>query len=391
MKTLLIRGPLLSQSGYGVHARQIFKWALENTDYEIIAQVLPWGITPWYTNGDACNGLIGEIFQRTAPINVKCDLSFQIQLPNEWDTSLAHKNVGVTAVVETDKCSQDWVRACKRMDAVVVPSSFSKSVLTNSGHNGKNLYVIHESYIEECEGDYSENFPFTTSVNFLLFGQITDVNVEADRKNTFNAIKWFCETFSETVGGDVYPDDVGLIVKTNFGRNSKIDFHHTKKQLEAYIKNVRKGNHPKIYLLHGHMSNEEVVGLYKNNKLLALLAPTRGEGYGLPILEAAACDLPVIATNWSGHLDFLGDKNWMKIEKRTVKVPDAKIDNQIFVKDSKWAEPLEFSYKQKLKYASMNMNETKKAAKILGESVRKNFSHKKIVKDYNKLLRRLKC
>lgn len=391
MKTMLIRGPLLSQSGYGVHSRQIFKWALENTDYQIFVQVLPWGITPWYTNSDACDGLIGEIFKRTAPINTKCDVSMQIQLPNEWDTSLAKTNIGVTAVVETDICSKEWVSACNNMSAVVVPSKFCKQTLLNSGHSGKNLFVISESFIDECNLPIRESYPFRTSVNFLLFGQITDMNVETDRKNTFNAIKWFCETFEETVGDDVHPDDVGLVIKTNCGTNSKIDYNLTKRQLQAYIKNVRKGNYPKIYLLHGHMTNEEVVGLYKHPKLLALLAPTRGEGFGLPILEAAACDLPVIATNWSGHLDFLGDDHWLKVEKRTVMVPAGKIDGRIFVENSKWAEPLEFSYKQKLRYAAMNMVDVKSQAKKLGEKVRSKFSHKVIVEDYNKLFRRLKC
>lgn len=391
MKTMLIRGPLLSQSGYGVHARQIFKWACENTNYNIFVQVLPWGITPWYTNKDDCNGLIGEIFKRTAPPNSMCDVSIQVQLPNEWDTSLARKNIGVSAIVETDICNPSWVNDCYKMDAVVVPSTFSKEVLCNTGHNGRNLHVIPESFIDECNADHRENFRFETSVNFLLFGQITDMDTEGDRKNTFNAIKWFCETFSETVGNDVNPDDVGLVIKTNLGRNSKIDYNLTKSKLKEYISHVRNGNYPKIYLLHGHMTNKEVVGLYKHPKLLSLVAPTRGEGYGLPILEAAACNLPVIATNWSGHLDFLGKDNWLPVEKRIVQVPHSKIDNNIFVQNAKWAEPLEFSYKQRLKYAATNMTKIKRNAKILGADVREKFNFDTIAVKYNKLFKNLRC
>jgi glycosyltransferase involved in cell wall biosynthesis len=37
--------------------------------------------------------------------------------------------------------------------------------------------------------------------------------------------------------------------------------------------------------------------------------PTRGEGWGLPIFEAMAMGLPVIATNWSGQVDFMNENN----------------------------------------------------------------------------------
>ena len=88
---ILIRGPLLSQSGYGVHSRQIFRWML-NKGYDVTCQVLPWGITPWYLNPESLSGLIGQIMKRTGTPEQKFDMSFQIQLPDEWDSSLASKN-----------------------------------------------------------------------------------------------------------------------------------------------------------------------------------------------------------------------------------------------------------------------------------------------------------
>ena len=144
-----IKGPLLSISGYGVHARQIARWAFSQ-DFHVTAEITPWGSTPWYTDREECSGLIDKIMEASRPVSAKPQYSFQIMLPNEWDPTLAHKNFGVTAVVETDKCSKEWVKACQQMDHVIVPSEFSKRCLINSGLKSKRVTVIPESFIDQC-------------------------------------------------------------------------------------------------------------------------------------------------------------------------------------------------------------------------------------------------
>ena len=103
MKQVVVRGPLITSSGYGEHSRQVFRWAKSKKDWNVSAQLTPWGNTTWLINPDYMNGLIGEIMQCSGPIErSNSDISFQIQLPNEWDPLLARFNVGVTAAVETD-------------------------------------------------------------------------------------------------------------------------------------------------------------------------------------------------------------------------------------------------------------------------------------------------
>ena len=60
-KRVLLRGPLLSQSGYGTHARQLVNWLLSRQDLTVAFDVTPWGATPWYINKNDQNGLIGKI------------------------------------------------------------------------------------------------------------------------------------------------------------------------------------------------------------------------------------------------------------------------------------------------------------------------------------------
>ena len=68
---------------------------------------------------------------------------------------------------------------------------------------------------------------------------------------------------------------------------------------------TRKGQFPRVHVLHGQMNESEVASLYRHEKIKGIVSLTRGEGFGLPTLEAAASGLPVIATGWSGHMDFL--------------------------------------------------------------------------------------
>ena len=148
-KRVLLRGPVLTQSGYGVHARQIAKWLFSRSDINLEIQALPWGETPWLINSDLHQGLVGRIMEKTVdPTGRKYDVSFQIQLPNEWDTKLATKNIGITAGIETDICNPEWITACNKMSMVVVPSKHVEKSMKDSGNINVPMHVIPESYPE---------------------------------------------------------------------------------------------------------------------------------------------------------------------------------------------------------------------------------------------------
>ena len=102
MIRVLLRAPVLTVSGYGVHSRQIFKWLESRDDVELYVQPLNWGNTTWMINPDMEGGLVQRIMDKSKDFSGKYDLSFQVQLPDEWDPSIASKNVGVSAFVETE-------------------------------------------------------------------------------------------------------------------------------------------------------------------------------------------------------------------------------------------------------------------------------------------------
>lgn len=383
MKRVVLRGPVLTQSGYGVHCRQVAKWLLSKSETEVKFQALPWGDTPWILDQKYDDGLIEKIMQNTVdlevPVDQRFDLSFQLQLPNEWDTKIAYRNIGLTAGVETDVCNPEWVQACNKMDMVIVPSKHSLDCIKKSGELKVPSAVVPESFCDEILSDSPpvDGLPtFSTDFNFLIFGQITGDNPMNDRKNIFFTIKWLCEVFKDD-------QNVGIVLKTNLGRNTHIDKRRTQQLVETLLKECRRGQFPRLHLLHGEMSNFDVAALYKHPQIKALVSLTRGEGYGLPILEAAASGLPVIATEWSGHTDFLNHGRYIPVAYNLKQIHPSRVDNKIFVQQAKWAEVIEEDFKKKVSKFRTSPSVPQGWATELSTVVKLKYNHKEICKNYD--------
>lgn len=380
MKNVLVRAPLLSVSGYGVHSRQVFEWAKSINTWNVSTQVLNWGNTTWYLNPDAENGLIGEIMSRSTNQTKDFDISIQVQLPNEWDPNVAKYNIGVTAAVETDKCNPAWVDAVNKMSVVIVPSDHVKRTLMTSGNVTTPIHVIGEWFIPEILTHKDPlDIKFKTNFNFLIVSQMTSQNSADDRKNILDTLKWMLDVFKDD-------KDVGIILKTNFGRGTKIDKKFTQDNVEKFINQNRKGAFPRIYLMHGTMTSEEIARLYRHPTIKCYVNLTRGEGFGLPILEASVAELPVIATNWSAHLDFMKLGKFIPVDYTLIDIPASKVDGNIFVANTKWAQPLEADFKKRLQKFRSSYDAPKQWAHELSKKCIEKFSREAILKQYNDLV-----
>lgn len=385
---VVLRAPVFTCSGYGIHARQIASWLLaaeKAGKISLTIQPVNWGNTPWYLDGSKLGGLVGELQQHCTAVTAAPDVSIQLQLPNEWDPKFAAVNIGITAAVESDRCNPAWVEACNRMTHVVVPSDHVRKTLEASGKVTVPLSVVPEAFPQEflsyplgitALSEKLDTLP--TKFNFLVFGQLTG-DAGNDRKNTYNTLRWLSETFA----GD---KDVGIILKTNSSRNTKIDRSITETSIKRALDSFRKPNHPPVYFLHGDMSSHELKSLYCHDSVKALVSLSRGEGWGLPILEAAACDMPVIATDWSGHLDFMSCGKFLKVNYDLKPIPQSRVDGQIWIAGTKWAEPREGDFKQKVAKFRIAPTVPKQWAVELGAAVREKFSPQTVLTTYDQVL-----
>lgn len=381
-KSVLLRAPVLTQSGYGVHARQIARWLFDHEDewdLDISCELLIWGQTGWIIDKDAENGLIAKLLHASTSQKPIYDVTLQLQLPNEWNPALGRFNVGLTAGVETDRCNPGWIQCVNSMHLVIVPSQFVKTMFESSGQVTTPIVVIPEAFIDECQSGGAIDLELSTDFNFLVFGQVTGNNPENDRKNLAYTIKWLAETFANR-------PDVGVVLKTNVVRNAKVDAIMTVNMLSKLVSEVKKGPGPRFHLLHGSLTNKEVVGLYTHPKIKALVSLTHGEGFGLPLLEAAASGLPVIVPGWSGHTDFLKHGRYLKLEHKLGPIHESRVDSSIFMPGAQWAFPQEADVKAKLAKFYDSNSVPKQWALDLQKKLLPLYNHEAIARQYDSIL-----
>ena len=353
-KKVLLKGPLLTRSGYGEQARFALRSLRSREDlFEIFIQPLQWGKTSWINDTSEERQWIDYTIEKTIghlQQGGQFDISLQVTIPNEFER-ISPINIGYTAGIETTKVAHQWIQKVNEMTRVIVVSNHSKRVFQNTEYQAQNNQTGEQVTLRTQVPVESVNYPVkeinnlpdlelnvTTPFNFLTVAQF------GPRKNLQNTIKWFIDEFRD--------EEVGLIIKSNIAKNSFIDRATLHKDLKIFL-NQFGDKKCKIYLLHGDMTDEEMHSLYASSKIQALLALPHGEGFGLPIFEAAYTHLPVIATGWSGQLDFLVDEDG-KDQFYNVSFDLQPVQKEVhwegvIIPESMWAYPRETSAKEQMR------------------------------------------
>ena len=375
-KKIFVRGPVLSQSGYGEQSRFALRALRSREDlFDIYIQPINWGQTGWIWEDDDFRRWMDDRILETQILiqqnNLQPDMSLQITIPNEFQ-KLCPINIGYTAGIETDRVSPQWLEKGNLLDKILVVSNHAKDnyvgtiAQATNNNTGETFPYTLETPVEVVwentplakEPEDIPGFAPKHDFNFLCVSQI------GPRKNLKNTIKWFVEEF--------FDKDVGLILKTNTRGNSRIDLEHTEGSLKAILKDYpdRKCS---VSLLHGDLSQGQMRALYEHDKVKAMINISHGEGFGLPLFEAARLCLPIISVGWSGQVDFLDDK-FLKVkhELKTVQ-PEAAWEG-VIQPDSQWAYADQGSFKMALRQMYKKTESFKDQSKKLQDYINKNFN-----------------
>lgn len=355
-KSIVIAAPIKTRSGYGARSRDIAKALIDSGKYDVKLVPIRWGNTPQTAlnkNNIEDQKLLSRIIGGT--LTFQPDIFIHITIPNEFQT-VGKYNIGITAGIETTACRSEWVDGCNRMDLVLTSSEHSKKVFeslkfekvdkeTNRviGHIVTTTPIdvlfegvdqsIYNSGIDKTSDVYSTISSLPEKFCFLYTGAWLQGEFGHDRKDVGSLVHVFMDTFKKK------KKCPALILKTNLANFSIVEKTEILKKIHDIKGMFRNGGWigelPNVYLLHGNLSDDEMNVLYHHPKIKAMVSFTHGEGYGRPLLEFTTTGKPVIASGWSGQVDFLHPSYSVLLPGQLQGVHHS-AQNDWIIKGSKW-------------------------------------------------------
>ena len=211
---------------------------------------------------------------------------------------LNHKGAKViyTMIETSEKVHNDYVGKLDMADEIWVPTEYGKKILESSGVKTKVVVMplgVDVSRFTEGSGGLklsSKKYKFLSVFRWSY------------RKGFDILLKSYLEEFSSK-------DDVSLVLvsrATQYPGNKGVK--HIQSQFIELAKSIGKpiDELPEVVLYTEPIKERDMPKLYQSCDSFVLMS--RGEGFGLPLVEAGACGLPIVSTNCSGHSDFLKEE-----------------------------------------------------------------------------------
>ena len=348
----LVTAPVATRSGYGAHARDIVRSLIDLDRFDVKVWNVRWGNTPMnaLNEQEPRDKIIIDRLLQNPQLPSQPDIHIHIVIPNEFQP-MGKYNIGITAGLECTICPPAWLDGMNRMNLNIVPSTFVRDVFKQTSYEiqdkntaqskgqlklNKKIEVLFEGIdtnVYKKTNEFSKMLQtemnnVEETFNFLFVGHWLQGKLGDDRKDTGMLIKVFLETFKNQ------KKRPGLILKTSGAGFSVLDREATLEKIRQ-IKNTVDGDLPNIYLVHGDFYDDEINELMNHPKVKAHINITHGEGFGRPLLEASVTEKPVIASNWSGHVDFLKGSGVL-IDGALTEVPKKSFPKDMRVDEAKW-------------------------------------------------------
>lgn len=396
--TVVISCPIDTYSGYGARARDFVK-ALDKDKYDVKILAQRWGNTRF---GYLEDHKEFELQSMIIPnLTAQPDVWIQVTVPNEFQ-KVGKYNIGLTAGMETDICPPEWIQGCNNMDLILTSSEHGKSSLVNSGFEvqdkntgaKQSLKVTTEVDVIFEGVDLEKYFKtgkkaaielnsnldtIKESFCYLFVGHWLQGAFGHDRKNVGWTIKAFLETFKNK------KNPPALILKTQHANASITDRDTIFKKIDDIRKTV-KGTLPNIYIVHGELSDSEINELYNHPKVKAMINFTKGEGYGRPLLEFSLTGKPIIASGWSGHLDFLNKEFVTLVGGGLHNVDKSATQKGLIIEQAQWFQANEAEVGRSLKNVFDKYKKYEELGKRQRHYAKTNFSVEKMAEKLDAIL-----
>lgn len=227
---------------------------------------------------------------------------------------------------ETDGLTQEMVARCNLMDEIWVPSSFNQQTFQNAGVRAPLVCIPGAIHAEPFCAPHSP-YPIPGARGTVYLSTVE----WKERKGWQVLLTAWAQAFTAQ-------DDVTLVFRSSLpGRNREDCTVPIDNAITAYLAScgMRREDVAPIIVMGKALAAADIPRLYAAAN--AYVAPSSGEGWGYPYMEAMASGLPTIATNWSAHLEYMHGDNSLLCDVETM-VPA--IDPTVGpMPGQRWAKP----------------------------------------------------
>ncbi len=201
----------------------------------------------------------------------------------------------------------------ENLHGVMAATSFVRGILRDSGVKVP-ITVVPNAMDDKMKLPPQKQYPIETDKSFKFL----HISTAKKRKGVDVLLKAYFEEFTSK-------DDVTLIIKSFPGPDNTVD---------QLLNELSTENSPEvIHINNPDLTEEELTSLIQQSD--CGVYPSRAEGFGLPILESMYNEVPIIATNYSGYLDFCDEDSAYMIDYKLEYASDSEFANI----GAKWAEP----------------------------------------------------
>ncbi len=327
--------------GYNVHTRGLF---------DALSRRLPVVATPLYmTSGPVAEdkAAVAQLFRDRRTVTVALLYgSLADVLEGAAGCRVAY------TVWESTRLPDDWLAPLAAADRVWTASAWGKRVFAANGLDPARIDVVPEGVDPlrfHPAVEPTGAFP-AAPFKFLAVGRWER------RKGMAELVKAFDEEFGDR-------DDVLLVLAGLYAGRRDLD-------LGSELRALRLRRPDRLKIVPPVDTHRTFAGIY--TACDAFVAPTRAEGWGLPVIEAMACGLPAIVTGYSGPTEFIGEHAF-RIEHRLVPV-DVPFFTRADGDLGQWAEPDWRHLRALMRYVHQRREEARERGLAGSEHVRRAFS-----------------